>query len=299
MALSSGNVNNPLFFPSSALIQQNGTAGNGGATIDGGLTTGDVFQGRGGDFLDPSDIQGTLNGFGSSIGGSSMIFGDNPNFLDVHNITTKNINKIFKQDFFPAFNNVNILNAPYIQPVPALTGNVSAGDVLSASTFFQLGVELSPNLYSPQQFNPYLWNGPSANDIFTGSLISQNNILGGNFSWPNNFPNSLIGTGGVHMGNPFPQFTGLPFFGDMFGNPYSQKSPFNSLAGGLLGQGYNGGGMFGDGLMGSYPGLYASPLAGGTSLQSSGSQLNLMDYIFGQSQGLMGNMSQSLFGGLY
>ena len=71
------------------------------------------------------------------------------------------------------------------------------------------------------------------------------------------------------------------------------------MAGGLLGQGYNGGSLFGDHLFGGYPGLSGSPMASGMPLNSYSNQVSMLDYIFSQGQGLLGSMGQGLFSGGY
>ena len=193
----------PLLTPTTTLVSaSSGTTSNdapsGTNSINGGPTTGNIFQGQGGDFLNPSGIQNTIDNFGDTIDGGSQIFGSNPNALDILDITNSDFSKILSSDSLPSVSGVPVLNYPTAVPVPDLGQDPSASNILSASTLFQLelGSPAFGSLTGYGQSNPFLWStGPSASDILGGATTAQNNIIGGNFSYPQGYPDSLVSTG--------------------------------------------------------------------------------------------------------
>ena len=105
----------PLFTPTGTLVQASNPPSGGGVTtgIDGGTNVGNVFQGKGGDFLDPDSIQHTLDKFGGSIHGGGGVFGNNPNALKILGGTNANISRILNSGF-PSFGNIPLVIKFYV-----------------------------------------------------------------------------------------------------------------------------------------------------------------------------------------
>lgn len=169
----------PFFAPSQQL--QTSFAGGSGAeqpdevSINAGPNLGNIFDGRGHDFLDPDSIQATTDDFSRTItsrvsdtllsrliGGNVNPLGKNPDSIDI------------------------------------LNGTISGLNLVNSIT---IGQGLTPRANS----NPFSWINPTALDIQLGVTFSGGSLVTGS---PIAFPGTGIGTGtGVIPRAPFDPFT--------------------------------------------------------------------------------------------
>ncbi len=126
-----------------------------GTTVNAGVLSGSVFDGRGNDFLHPRDILGSVNDFSGSIssGGSNspfLLLGNNP--------IPKNANP------------VSVLNG-----TTGLIGNILSPGF--GSNIFTPSASLNKDLTA---FNPLIWRNPNSLNVLLGTMDSTNKIFGGN-----------------------------------------------------------------------------------------------------------------------
>ena len=174
-------------------------------TIDGGVNTGNVFDGRGSDFLDPDNLGGTITDFSGSIrpvtsntlsgrliGGDPL--GKNPDSSDIMARTQSLLNRINSPNF-----GITLGSAPPViinqagQAIPDLGVNPDPTKINLFSGFFSSQISPVNSTNSITNFNPLLWNDPTATNILLGTNNSISTVLNGG----NIFSNPTGSTGGT------------------------------------------------------------------------------------------------------
>lgn len=240
MSTSGPLFNQTFFTPTNRLTvsfnQTDEAAAPSSNSIDGGPTVGNQFTGRNTDFLDPDDIQGSVDTFGGSFSNGNLILGTNPDALAILDGSNAFINGINSTNFVTPQNFPTLTSDSLVLPVSDFGVNPDANTILNGTTFFQ-GLLSSPQQqFNLQNYNPLIWKEPSAANVLFGTNNSINLLLGGQnpFQTPSVppvfspfFPIStgmspFLSSGGFGF-NQFPQLGNLGGFGF---NSFPQASGF-------------------------------------------------------------------------
>ncbi len=201
------------------------TAGSGvvrpqSVNIDSGFSTGNIFDGRGNDFLDPDNLAGSVTSFSGSIRPvrsntltarlvGSNFFGKHPDAADILSGTNGLLNRINS----PSFGAGLIITPPVVADgsgnlIPNLGANPDPTKITLFTNFFSQNVNPFNSVFDPRNFNPLQWQNPSAANILLGSMNASATVLNG--------------------GNIFPPFNPFPSQGAI-------NFPFNPFGGGMIG----------------------------------------------------------------
>lgn len=222
--------------PSSQLRQSfnsSNSDGSGGNTVDGGPNVGNIFEGRGHDFLDPDDINNTIDDFGNTVNPvttpTSLLpqiasvdpLGQNPDPIDILNATIGGIRNVKSPSF-----GLNIVPDGNSNPIDwwnpqAL--NILLGTNAATGSIFNLSNGLTGQVIPPNTFPPVSFpqsGFPSVNNTngFLNRLIPV--IVLGPFFAPPTIPPSttLPTTAGSATVSSTPD--AAPFRRLLFGNQF-------------------------------------------------------------------------------
>lgn len=124
------------------------------STVNSGVTAGDIFGGRGDDFLHPRDILGSVNDFSGTISPGS---GNSPFLLIGSNPIPKNAT-----------------------PTTVITGTTNLIDTILSPGFANNILAPSPSLNQDlADFNPLVWQNPNSLNVLLGTMDATNKIFGG------------------------------------------------------------------------------------------------------------------------
>jgi hypothetical protein len=102
-----------------------------------GQTPGEVFDGKGNNFLDPNTILREVNGFTSSLPSTSPgPFGDNPDSSKILSTTTQSLSQILKGPVILPNTRIPVLPGPFPFPVPDFSSNPDADRIGLGTLFF-------------------------------------------------------------------------------------------------------------------------------------------------------------------
>ena len=157
---------------------------------------GQVFTFKGTDFLSPNTTLKNINQFGKSIdAGGTDIFGKNPSSRDILTITANTAQSIFSSTF----------GLPVTGQTASASGTANgagAGFLLNNNGLSLVTQSPSPALLSDlANFNPNIWQNPSATNVNFGIMDATNKLFGGSGLFP-----ASVSTGSTL----FPFFTPPP-----------------------------------------------------------------------------------------
>ncbi len=184
--------------------------------------SGNIFDGRGNDFLNPSDIQRDLNSFGGSVGRQPSVFGRNPEPRDIINVTRGQIGGILSSNApinfdIPLFQGGNLFH-----PIPDLGINPSPDRIIASTTFFQNSLQTEGQSGTGSLFSSH----PTADGILLDTTSYGNAIIGRNSVFNQPIAWQQVNNGSVPVLVPFnpdnpvnsnPPIVGFPNNGFNFG----------------------------------------------------------------------------------
>jgi len=140
-----------------------------------GMNPGQVFTFKGNDFLGPATVQNNVDTFSRTASAQPDLFGRNPSSMNVLQNTADAVDQIFNANFG--------ISSPITGNMPATTSGATVGTttIPNGAVFGNIVSTPSPALLSDLlNYNPLMWDNPSATNVTLGTMDSFNKVMGGN-----------------------------------------------------------------------------------------------------------------------
>lgn len=139
------------------------------------MDPGQVFTFKGNDFLGPNTVLNNIDTFTRTASAQPDLFGKNPSSTNIMQNTANAVNQIFNANFG--------ISSPITGNMPGtMSGSTTGTTTIPNGVVFGNVVSTpSPALLSDLlNYNPLMWDNPSATNVTLGTMDSFNKLMGGN-----------------------------------------------------------------------------------------------------------------------
>lgn len=145
---------------------------------------GQVFTTKGTDFLSPDTVLTNIDSFSSGANNTDVFFGKNPSSADIVNDTTKIMQNILNANFgvslFPTTTSGTTTTTTTLAPGTATAGITGTGTGSATNGSVVVATPSDALLSDLQNYNPLMWQDPSATNVNLGTMDAFNRLMGGN-----------------------------------------------------------------------------------------------------------------------
>ena len=136
------------------------------------LDPGQVFTFKGNDFLGPNTVLNNVDSFTRTASAQPDLFGRNPSSRNILQDTGNAVNQIFNANF-------GISSPVTVGGIPTTPGTIPGTPT---------GTGTGNNVFAPSpallsdllNYNPLMWDNPSATNVTLGTMDAFNKVMGGN-----------------------------------------------------------------------------------------------------------------------